>query len=223
MPTERTRAEESRLSNATVGTFIDAVYAIAITLLALEIRGTDQGEFQLAGFAREVVEYVVAFGILFSLWLQHRRIHDGAPELERIGLWLNAGLLLMVCLIPLSTTLVFEYGGDVGLAELENTLLQGGGWTTAEVVDLFCVFVVVAADLGILALAAVHGRGAAPDPVRHLKRSKFVATALLLGVVATSLLLPVENRYFLLIMPIVLFFEREIGLLLPMRNSKANP
>lgn len=203
------------------GAFIDAVYAIAATILALEIPGEFGAEFSVAVFGELLLDYAMSFVILFALWVQHRRIVGHAEALTPLTLWMTALVLLLVCLVPRATTLVFQYGEDVTLAQLEQTLLHGAGWTLAEFVDLFYVAIVLAADLLLLALAAMATRGsAAPDAI-ELRHSKYTVTLALVGLLALSLLLPVENRYFLLAIPLALIFERHLARLIFRRGPAA--
>jgi uncharacterized membrane protein len=66
--------------------------------------------------------YAISFGILFSLWLQHRRINVHVERYGPGGLWLTAAILMLVCLIPRATILVFEHGGNVTVLELINAM-----------------------------------------------------------------------------------------------------
>jgi len=199
----------------TVGTFIDAVYAIAVTILALEIPGTlSGGRFGVLEFSDVLVEYAVAFVLLFAFWLQHRRVNGLVDDVSRVGLWLNGAILMLVCLVPRATTLVFQFGDDVTVSEIGETLTGRVRWTTAEVVDLFYVLVVIAIDLGILVLLQINRRTAGAADVRHIHRSKTAVSLMLVLVIGASFLLPVENRYFLLVIPLVLFFENEVSQLL---------
>ena len=199
-----------RMRGETVGAFIDAVYAIAVTILALEIPGTlNDGAFGLAEFVGVLVEYAVAFVLLFAFWLQHRRVNGLVEETGRVGLSVHASILMLVCLVPRATTLVFRLGDDVTLRALGDSFLHRAGWTTAEIVDLFYVLVVVAIDLGIMILLRINRRQASAADVQQLHRTKTATSLLLVSVVGTSFLLPLENRYFLLLIPVVLFFENE--------------
>lgn len=198
------------MKSEVVGTFVDAVYAIAITILALEIPGELGGEFSVADFVAVTLEYCLAFILLFSFWLQHRRISGASETVPRSGLWLNAIVLLCVCLIPRATTLVFVHGGNVTLAQLEGTFFGGVQMTTAELVDLFYVGIVVTADLSLLALAAHVVRKPKPADPHPLWRSKLTTTVLVVLAATASLVLPVNNRFFLLLLPLALFFELQI-------------
>lgn len=185
----------SSLNNEAMGAFIDAVYAIAITILALEIPTQVESS---AEFFRVLAEYAVTFAVLFAFWAQHRRLNTEHAVFTRGLLWLNAVVMLLVCLIPRATTMVFEYGGDVTVVDLQGTLLHGESWTRAELVDVGYVLVVLGADLGLLLLS------------RKLRRIKAVGTALVLLCLGLSIVLPIPNRYVTLILPIALFFEKEV-------------
>ncbi len=185
----------SSLNNEAMGAFIDAVYAIAITILALEIPTQVESSTE---FFRVLAEYAVTFAVLFAFWAQHRRLNTEHAVFTRGLLWLNAVVMLLVCLIPRATTMVFEYGGDVTVVDLQGTLLHGESWTRAELVDVGYVLVVLGADLGLLLLS------------RKLRRIKAVGTALVLLCLGLSIVLPIPNRYVTLILPIALFFEKEV-------------
>ncbi|MEM9074331.1 MAG: TMEM175 family protein [Myxococcota bacterium] len=189
------RLTMSSLNNEAMGAFIDAVYAIAITILALEIPSQVESGGELA---RIVGEYIVTFAILFTFWAQHRRLNADHGTFTRSLLWLNGWIMLLVCLIPRATTMVFEYGGDVTLVDLQGTLLGDQEWTRSELVDVAYIDIVIGADLGLLALS------------RTLRRIKAVGTILVLVCLGLSVLLPIPNRYVTLLLPIALFFEKEI-------------
>jgi len=198
----------------TAGAFIDAIYAIAATILALEIP-SDFGEgINLATFGSLLLDYAMSFLILFALWVQHRRINDFIEPYNLPVLWITALVLLLVCLVPRATTLVFQYGDDVTLAQLEKSLMHGAGWTLAEFVDIFYLWIVLLADWGLLILAILAIREHPDSDAIDLRRSKVTITVALVFVLALSLLLPFENRYFLLLIPLFLIFEKHLGKLL---------
>jgi len=216
------KKEGITLSKEVVGTFIDAVYAIAVTILALEVPGELEGEFHFANFADLLVEYAIAFAILFAFWIQHRRINNLVEVNERGGLWLNAFILLLVCILPRATTYVFQYGGDVTLAGIEKNLFHGAEWTRANVVDVFYVGVALAIDFSLAFLARLNAREAHTERAADLRRFKFGNSLLLVFVLLGSMLLPFPNRYFLLLIPIALFFEREIAGLLFRKRGRSS-
>ena len=211
---------KSILSKEVVGTFIDAVYAIAVTILALEVPGEFKGKFAIGSFGEMLVEYVLSFLILFALWIQHRRINGlNGDSVGSAVIWVNGLVLLLVCLVPRATTLVFDYGGDVTLVQLEGSLNHGAGWTLSEFVDFFYITLVLAADLGLLVLIGKISRKSTDDETIRIRCSKITVTVLTVGVLLLSLLIPVENRYFLLLMPLSLMFERGLTDLIFRKNQ----
>jgi len=200
------------INRENMGAFIDAVYAIAVTILALEI----PGEIDSADIGRlfeTLLTYVVSFIVLFALWIQHRRINHYIESYTNAPIWLNAFALLLVCLIPRATTFVFEYGGNVtGLNVLDSVL--GQGWSIAEAVDLLYLIVILLADLGLLGLfgfAAIDDR----EERMVIRRSKFTLTAILTVILVLSFVLEIDNRWFLIALPILLIFERWLSHLIP--------
>ena len=207
------------LSKEAVGTFIDAVYAIAVTILALEVPGELTESFAISSFAEMLLEYALSFLILFALWIQHRRINELNSDLvANTAVWINCVILLLVCLIPRATTLVFNYGGDVTLMQLEASLNHDAGWKLSEIVDLFYIGVVIAADLGLLVLVTWLAGNSTDDDMIRIRRSKKILSALTLGILLLSLLLPLENRSFLLLIPLVLMSERGLVRLIDRKN-----
>ncbi len=195
-----------------MGAFIDAVYAIAITILALEAPTTLDEKAQVAEFAAVIGEYAIAFTILFALWIQHRRLNQMTASVSRPQLWLHGLFLLTVCLIPRATSLVFHYGG---VGELMHV---GAGFESgisrAMLVDLFYCCMVFVADMGLLGLMWLSWRD--PEAERdHLARcSKLNGSAILLVALGVALLTSLQNRYFGLMIPLALIFEVELAKLI---------
>ena len=206
-----------KMSSEPVGAFVDAIYAIAVTILALEIPGTfgDGGGF--AQFASVLVEYGVAFLILFSLWMQHRRINSMYSEHGRTSLWMTAVALLLVCLIPRATSLVFEHGGDVTFEIFGNVLSGEGDLPSSAWIDLFYVLVVLLSDacLWFLAKRAMALENASSAQALELWGSKKVTSLVMILVAVASFMIPVPNRYFLLVLPVALLFEDDLCRLFP--------
>jgi uncharacterized membrane protein len=199
-----------KMSKENIGAFSDAVYAIAVTILALEIPAELDAEFSLTAFAGILLNYAMSFVILFALWLQHRRINEHIQFYNHPAIWITGGVLLLICLIPRATTFVFDYGGNVTIAQLEDSLVHGTGWTRAEIVDITYVGIVLAADLGLLILSRFGRHSEASSQWRDVCRSKITVSVLIIAILALSFLTPVENRYFLLLMPLALMFEKQL-------------
>lgn len=217
----RERRRLSGLQPEALGAFIDAVYAIAVTILALEIPGEIDASFDSASFGTLVLDYCIAFAVLFTFWVQHRRINAQVDELTRGLLWLNAAVMLLVCLVPRATTLVFAYGGDVTLVDIGAGLLQGSERSLAAVVDGLYVAIVFLADALLLLLTVLVIPRGADAPGHRVRRTKIVASALLSTCLVLSLALPFPNRYFVLLLPLALFFEDEVTAWLESRRGRS--
>lgn len=95
--------------------FSDAVFAIAITLLALEIRlpaGTE-GAGLLGGLLAiwpKYLSFVISFLVIGMFWMSHHRNYRSIVRYDRRLMFLNLLLLLCVAFIPFPTALLGEYG-----------------------------------------------------------------------------------------------------------------
>jgi uncharacterized membrane protein len=110
--------------------FSDGVFAIAITLLVLEIPVPD---VEGGGLADALLDqwpsyaaYVVSFAIIGIIWINHHAVFSWVRVADRVVLFLNLHLLLWVTLIPWPTSLLAEYmlagGGDERVAALVYAL-----------------------------------------------------------------------------------------------------
>ena len=100
--------------------FSDGVFAIAITLLVIEIHPPTPAEGE--SLARALWEqwphylgYFLSFLVLGVMWLNHHRIFEPARRVDGIVLVLNLNLLLWAVLIPFPTAVVADFlreGGD---------------------------------------------------------------------------------------------------------------
>jgi uncharacterized membrane protein len=107
------------VSTGRLETFCDGVFAIAITLLVLEIEVPHVEE---GGLARALAEqwpsyaaYVVSFAVIGIIWVNHHGIMSVVALVDRPLLFLNLLLLIFVALIPWPTALLAEYIKDPGI------------------------------------------------------------------------------------------------------------
>ena len=105
--------------------FSDGVFAVAITLLALNltVEGPGHGiklQRQLWDHRWSFAAYVISFFIIGIIWVNHHVLVKSIAMVDRTLLFLNLVLLLFVVLIPFSTATVAQYlpvpGGDVKVA-----------------------------------------------------------------------------------------------------------
>ena len=101
--------------------FSDGVFAIAITLLVLDLavppRVTGM-EGRLAGqLGHEwpsYFAYLVSFAVIGIIWVNHHTVFSKVREVDRPVLFTNLALLLTVSVLPFPTRLLAEYLTDPG-------------------------------------------------------------------------------------------------------------
>ncbi len=93
--------------------FSDGVFAVAITLLALNISvaGPDHGPLlhQLYGRWPAFLAYLLSFFMIGIVWVNHHVLVRSITAVDRTLLFLNLVLLLFVVLIPFATATVADY------------------------------------------------------------------------------------------------------------------
>jgi TMEM175 potassium channel family protein len=107
------------MPTARLETFSDGVFAIAITLLVLELPVPAVGHGELGQALLDewpsYAAYLVSFAVIGIIWINHHAVYGYVRAADRGLLFLNLNLLLWVALIPWPTRLLAEYmqaGGD---------------------------------------------------------------------------------------------------------------
>lgn len=91
--------------------FSDAVFAISITLLALEIRPPEPTEHlggDLLGLWPRFVALVISFLLIGQVWLNHHMMFTYIWRVDRLLMVLNLLLLLDVAFLPFSTAVLSD-------------------------------------------------------------------------------------------------------------------
>jgi len=101
--------------------FSDGVFAIAITLLVLDLVVPAKREAAEQGLAQALAQewpayfaYLVSFLIIGIIWVNHHVMFDKVRLVDRPVLFANLALLLTVSTIPFPTRLLAEYLTDGG-------------------------------------------------------------------------------------------------------------
>ena len=138
--------------------FSDAVFAIVMTLLVLEIRAPEvppslaaaQVPSKVLALGPKFFSYVLSFLVIGTYWIAHHQTFRYVRSYDRTLLWLNLLFLLSISFIPFPTGLLGEYGerlrfavifyaASVGLARLllalEWVYITKGPIRTAEDLD----------------------------------------------------------------------------------------
>lgn len=97
--------------------FSDGVFAIAVTLLVLELKvpqlaeEAGNGELWSALLDRwpSYLAYLVSFATILIVWVNHHRLFTIIRRSDSRFLFLNGALLLVVTTIPFPTALLAEY------------------------------------------------------------------------------------------------------------------
>ena len=114
--------------------FSDGVFAVAITLLALDLAVAGPGHGSLAHQLAErwpsYAAYVVSFFIIGITWVNHHALFASFSAVDRRLLFLNLTLLLFIVAIPFGTASMAAYltesGFDAHLAAaLYAAILEG--------------------------------------------------------------------------------------------------
>jgi uncharacterized membrane protein len=93
--------------------FSDAVFAIAITLLAVDVNVPVVEPQQLSGALRDLVPSIATFALTFVViglyWMNHHRMFQAIVRFDYTLAWLNLLVLLGVAVLPVSNALLSGY------------------------------------------------------------------------------------------------------------------
>ncbi|MGW7817577.1 TMEM175 family protein [Streptomyces puniciscabiei] len=97
-----------------VEAFSDGVFAIAITLLILEIKVPKAGEHgglwhALGAQWPSYAAYVVSFLVIGIMWVNHHQLFSYVARVDRTLMFLNLLLLMVVAAVPWPTAMLAEY------------------------------------------------------------------------------------------------------------------
>ena len=134
-----------------IGAFVDAVLAIAMTLLVIDIPRPDKADFSvghgvskeqafvnlwhfLFGQRQALYAYLLAFGILWVVWRQHHTLFDQYARITTVMVQWHFPLLLFAAFLPYSTSVLGNYadnpmaallyGVNVGVILLSRSLVE---------------------------------------------------------------------------------------------------
>jgi uncharacterized membrane protein len=119
------------ISTKRIETLVDGIFAIAMTLMVLNLRLPDPAGITtnaavwaaLGNQSTNIFIYALSFFILTAFWLNH---HRGFDQIQRadMGLFrLNVIWLFFVAIMPFSTYLVGDFGSSTPAALFFNTNL----------------------------------------------------------------------------------------------------
>jgi uncharacterized membrane protein len=120
---------EPGLSPERLAFFTDAIFAIAMTLLAVELERPDKEELESAGsLGRFLVDqrtsylaFALAFVLLWSVWRRHHQLLDRIRVLSKTFVFWHAPFLLLVAFLPFPTAVI----GSAITNPMAQTLFAG--------------------------------------------------------------------------------------------------
>jgi uncharacterized membrane protein len=98
--------------------FSDAVFAIAITLLVLDIQVPEIPERlvderlpeRLLDLWPKYLSYVLSFVVILMYWMAHHSTFRAIKRYDKTLIWLNSLFLMCIAFLPFPTSLLGEYG-----------------------------------------------------------------------------------------------------------------
>jgi len=126
--------------------FSDAVIAIAMTLLVLDIHlptlASGESVFHALGRSWEqFFAYALSFVVIGLNWVFHHRRFRAIVSYDATLIWINLAFLLFIAIVPFPTSLIAERGSD------------------PEVVTLYASTVAILGILGAVTWAYAHRAG----------------------------------------------------------------
>lgn len=114
-----TIADKAEKETGRIEAFSDGVFAIAITLLVLDLKvaaptGSEGLAYKLAGEWPAFVAFLNSFATILVIWINHHNLFNLIVKSDCKFMLANGLLLLCVTFLPFPTSLVAEYYGHPG-------------------------------------------------------------------------------------------------------------
>jgi uncharacterized membrane protein len=172
---------------ARVVAFSDAVIAIAITLLVLEIRPPEDTGNLLHGLAMlwpSYLVYVITFMLIGLVWANHHVMFDNIRSADRVVLFLNTVLLMDIAFLPFAAAVLAQAFRD-GQGQATAVVLNGIAFELAAI--LFnIIWYHVRRDRRLL-ISGIDSAGVRAISRRFQLALAWLATGTLLGVLLPAL------------------------------------
>ena len=96
-----------------LGAFIDAVYAITITICIINIQKPDSATWGALWAVRDsIVTYTITFFMMISMWIQIHFLWQQISKINNAVIWASILFLFTSSFIPYATSLIMEGGFD---------------------------------------------------------------------------------------------------------------
>jgi uncharacterized membrane protein len=131
-------AESGGLGLERIIFFSNAVIAIAITLLAIDIRLPELDEVDSGTLAEEpwdlwphYLSFLVSFVVIGTYWQVHHRAFRSIRRYDETLIWLNLAFLLCVAFLPFASSVLGEHGDEPAAATFYALCIAATGLTEA--------------------------------------------------------------------------------------------
>jgi uncharacterized membrane protein len=99
------------MSKGRLEAFSDAVIAILITIMVLELRPPPDSALEsLLPLTPRFLAYVLSFAFLAIYWNNHHHLFQAVDRVNGVTLWANMHLLFWLSLVPFATAWLGEHG-----------------------------------------------------------------------------------------------------------------
>jgi uncharacterized membrane protein len=132
---ERSLREEARDQSrevARIAAFSDGVFAIAITLLALQLEipardGVDVWA-EVSALAPNFIAFAVSFVVVGAYWVAHHRLFSQIERYDGRLIWLNLLSLFFIVLMPFTASLIGEHGDQPAAVAIYALSISAAGF-----------------------------------------------------------------------------------------------
>jgi len=189
------------LAKSRIEALADGIFAVAMTLLVLDIKSTENLDFAtnegliayLATLEHSFAMYAISFVVLAIFWIAHHILFHYVRHVDRRLLWMNMAFLLFVTFVPFSTDLLGDHGHLIlPVIVYGMNLLALGGLLGLQLRYLASNPPLAAADL-------------TPTVTRHMQREVWIYALIPLASMAMSLYSPRVGMYLYLLLGIPTF------------------
>ncbi|MDN4017836.1 TMEM175 family protein [Zwartia panacis] len=123
----------SEVSKQRLEALSDGIYAVALTILVLDLKlpsqsfGGDEGAFlnALEGLLPNLLTWLLSFWVLSIYWLAQVKLYRLTKDVDHAMVRFAFGELALISLLPFSTSLIGEHGDHVAAAAIYSLNLVG--------------------------------------------------------------------------------------------------
>ncbi len=193
------------LNTKRVEALVDGVFAIAMTLLAFDLKVSDivaSVNFSMSDLFFNLwphfLIYSISFIILGFYWIEHHIQFDYIKSSSKYFLWLNIFFLMFIALIPFSTGVLGRY-----LGEQFSVFLYG--------INIILIGIISYFHWSYVNLRRLVGKDAAPNVVSTIKKNILIAPFIAGISMLISFFSPLFSLVIYALVPVYYIFLSKIG------------